>query len=83
MRGKSRKDEQEHQHPGCKDEEATKINNAARGEDVAPGVVVAVALRVGVVKIIISFSHIHSESTGAPFSGIGRERKLAELEFQF
>ena len=55
-----RKDIQEHEHPGAKDEEATKISNATRGEDVAPSIVVAVALRVRVVEVIVWLSYIHS-----------------------
>ena len=43
---------------------------------MAPSVVVAVALRVRVVKIIVWLSYIHRESVETPLGGIGRERKL-------
>jgi hypothetical protein len=43
---------------------------------VAASIVVAVALRIWVVKVIVWLSYIHRESAETPLCGIGRERKL-------
>jgi hypothetical protein len=77
-RGGLRKDVQEHKHTSAEDEEATKISNATRGKYVAPSIVVTVALRIRVVKVIVRLPYIHSEGAKTPFGGIGRERELEE-----
>jgi hypothetical protein len=71
-------DEQEHEHPEHKDQETPEIGNATRGEDVAASVIVTIALRVRVVKMIVRFSYVHRESAETPLSGIRGECKLEE-----
>jgi len=45
---------------------------------VAASVIVTIALRVRVVKMIVRFSYVHSESSETPLSGIGSECKLED-----
>lgn len=49
---------------------------------MAASVIVTIALRVRVVKMIVRFSYVHCESAETPLSGIGGECKLDESKNQ-
>ncbi len=63
--------EQEHSHPGSKDEETAEISDTARSEDVATTVIMAIALGVWIVEMIVGLWDIHREGSEAPFGRVG------------
>lgn len=65
--GREGKGEQEHHHPGCKDEETAEVGNTARSEYVAAAVIVAIAFGVWIVKVVVRLWDIHREGAESPF----------------